>query len=855
MSENGSFLTTESEAKNECNDETDINLTYTLLAKIENINRKAVLIELIVYVFFITMLITFFVYSYDAELNYNFSYGINNFLHKQIINLFRYNLTDTQIDINFFEQQLRQTKPTASAAYHYYEESDTPAYLFNLLLSYIETSSYEATISFIGTLINCVLYIVDRAVYDDGNKNSVIGNYLLRQIRVKQTDCNIIASPSLDGSPNSYNFTCYDESVYDLSKTPEYFYVINNKSSESYISDNYVNLTDIMQPNCPILNETKVNLWNYEKDNSYIDVMETMLGSYESDGYLIKLNPNCEKFNLKLLDYIFKKYNWIDRGTRALFFEIKVYNADINKFGNLMIFFEFLPTGGIESRVHTNINSLLFGNKIVLYTMFNVLLLLVFIIYYLVEEIFEIIEFKWKYFLLDWSITDITLLMCSFTILYYEFMLYANGAFTITPVSTDTNEFNSPNNQRIFQKLHQINKKKYFYVAVFCYIALFKLFKYLQIFQSMKVLIYTLRKCFLNVLEFALLFLVIFFAFIFTGYELFGVENLDYCTYTIGSITLLRLLLGDFDYRQYQQLNEFIGTLFFLSYIIIIYLLLSNMLVAIISEIYETIRQLNDNLNINLLNSNSNKFNLNNINNYYTTFFIKRNYKYLLSLFINRNYTNKSYEKNLIYLLINEINDINLNDVSSSVNIKEKENLTNQEVLSILKKLNYKSNKSLKMVAKRYNFDVNIKKLISNNNEECDHNWTKEKVETLIRNVFNERLQLENYVDLCIKHANEDLEKELLELNNDNNYIYDVKITKYSSRYSSTHGTNITIPDTKDKVNDLRTKLSEKYVLKNDLKKLKNIIDNIKYVKYLNIFKKFQDIKFKLQQFKCLTNN
>ena len=75
-----------------------------------------------------------------------------------------------------------------------------------------------------------------------------------------------------------------------------------------------------------------------------------------------------------------------------------------------------------------------------------------------------------------------------------------------------------------------------------------------------------------------------------TSYELFGIDSINFNSYKNSSITLLRCLLGDINYRQYQELDKVIGPVFFVSYVVIVYLLLMNMVVAIISEVHDTVR-------------------------------------------------------------------------------------------------------------------------------------------------------------------------------------------------------------------------------------------------------------------------
>merc|ERR1712184_5952 len=102
-------------------------------------------------------------------------------------------------------------------------------------------------------------------------------------------------------------------------------------------------------------------------------------------------------------------------------------------------------------------------------------------------------------------------------------------------------------------------------ICVFC--AWVKLFKYISFNKTMTQLSSTLSRCAGDVLGFAVMFFIVFFAFAQLGYLLFGTQVKDFSNFDDAIFTLLRTILGDFDFHAIEQANRFLGPVFFLAYV------------------------------------------------------------------------------------------------------------------------------------------------------------------------------------------------------------------------------------------------------------------------------------------------
>lgn len=70
------------------------------------------------------------------------------------------------------------------------------------------------------------------------------------------------------------------------------------------------------------------------------------------------------------------------------------------------------------------------------------------------------------------------------------------------------------------------------------------------------------------------MFLIVFVAYAQLGYILFGTENPDFRTYADSVLTLLRTVLGDFDYLAIERSNRILGPIYFITYIFFVFFVL-----------------------------------------------------------------------------------------------------------------------------------------------------------------------------------------------------------------------------------------------------------------------------------------
>nr|CAH7754801.1 unnamed protein product [Callosobruchus chinensis] len=126
--------------------------------------------------------------------------------------------------------------------------------------------------------------------------------------------------------------------------------------------------------------------------------------------------------------------------------------------------------------------------------------------------------------------------------------------------------------------------------AMLLFFVFMKVFKYLNFNRVMGQLSNTLKQCAKDVVYFTLLFVIVFSAYSELGYMLFGGAVEDFSNIGSAMFTLLRTTLGDFQYEEIERADKVLAPIYFLSFIYLVFFVLLNMFLAIISDTYTNVR-------------------------------------------------------------------------------------------------------------------------------------------------------------------------------------------------------------------------------------------------------------------------
>lgn len=269
------------------------------------------------------------------------------------------------------------------------------------------------------------------------------------------------------------------------------------------------------------------------------------LSTYSGEGgYIVDLTLN-KTIAVKIIQKL-KEFLWIDRGTRAVVIDFTTYNPNINLYVVTKLIAEFPATGGMFTSWQFRTLNLLENSsetQFGLYFCFG--LFLFFILYYSIEEFFEIKALGFFPYLRSsgWNYLDLFIILISFVLVFFlSFRKYIITKIFSEAYSEELSEHGymiNLGNQTVSLQIdtYQFDTLGFWsaqfsnVLAVISFVSWIKIFKYISFNKTMSQLSSTLSRCAKDIAGFGLMFFIVFFAFAQLGYLLFGTQVKDYSSF------------------------------------------------------------------------------------------------------------------------------------------------------------------------------------------------------------------------------------------------------------------------------------------------------------------------------------
>uniref|UniRef100_A0A0N5AU68 PKD_channel domain-containing protein n=1 Tax=Syphacia muris TaxID=451379 RepID=A0A0N5AU68_9BILA len=316
------------------------------------------------------------------------------------------------------------------------------------------------------------------------------------------------------------------------------------------------------------------------------------VGTYGGGGFIQQLSTYDAEDTIEIIKEM-KKLRFIDRGTRVIFIDFSLYNANINLFCvvncafNFRLIFELPPTGGVIPSADLSIHRLIRYVYDYDYFVFVCELLFVaFVIYYTIEEILEIIRCRWAYFKDFWNCFDVINIITCFCAIYFDVQSFMTNNTSLQKV-IDAGEAMQYVNM---ESLESIDDYLILSMAFLSILSWIKVMKYLSFNKTMTQLSATLARSSKDIGGFSIMFFIFFFGYAQFGYLTFGTQVGDYSNLYKAVFALLRTILGDFDYYALERADRTLGPIFFFTYVFFVFFILLNMFLAIITDSYSEVK-------------------------------------------------------------------------------------------------------------------------------------------------------------------------------------------------------------------------------------------------------------------------
>ncbi|NXI72724.1 PK2L2 protein, partial [Anseranas semipalmata] len=376
-------------------------------------------------------------------------------------------------------------------------------------------------------------------------ENLLLGVAQVRQLKVRNDSCSIYPyfQTFLKDCYSKYRYQAEDKSDFGLKNKPEWQYVSAPSLSPWY--------------------------WG-------------SVGLYSSGGFIFTL-PKSKQESIEKLVFL-RQNGWLTRGTRVVFIDFSTYNANINLFCIIRLVVEFPATGGALPSAH--IYSVKLLRYISYYDYFLAsceIAFCLFIITFIIQETVEITKLKMEYFKSVWNWLD--LLLVAVSILAIVFNIYRTVAVSLLmeKLLSDANVYPDFYFLAFWQVLYDNM------IAINVFFAWIKIFKFVSFNKTMKQLSSTLSRCAKDIIGFAIMFFIIFFAYAQLGYLVFGSQVEDFSTFQNCIFSQFRIVLGDFNFETIE-VNSILGPIYFISFVFCVFFVLLNMFLAIINDTYSEVK-------------------------------------------------------------------------------------------------------------------------------------------------------------------------------------------------------------------------------------------------------------------------
>ncbi|XP_022230207.2 polycystic kidney disease 2-like 2 protein [Drosophila obscura] len=309
----------------------------------------------------------------------------------------------------------------------------------------------------------------------------------------------------------------------------------------------------------------------------------TLLAFYRSGGYTVDLTYDKDE-NLQIITKL-KGVNWLDRGSRLCLVEFNLFNDNKDIFQSVKLIAEIPPTGGVIPQAHLQtVKQYSFFTDISLTMTVIYIFWYIMVFYYTICEINELCKTGCKiYYKSLLNILDnVVLVLCYLALLY-------NIWHTLKMKSITSKAHLKPN----YQSIDVLCLSNIIYVdmmAILAFLVWIKIFKFISFNKTLIQFTTTLRRCSKDLTGFSIMFGTVFLAYAQLGHLLFGTEHPDFHNFVTSVLTMIRMILGDFQYNLIQQSNRVLGPIYFLTYIVLVFFILLNMFLAIIMQTYNSVK-------------------------------------------------------------------------------------------------------------------------------------------------------------------------------------------------------------------------------------------------------------------------
>eukprot|EP00873_Tetraselmis_striata_P002177 jgi/Tetstr1/422441/TSEL_013279.t1 len=271
---------------------------------------------------------------------------------------------------------------------------------------------------------------------------------------------------------------------------------------------------------------------------------------------------------------------WIDEdNTRAVMVDVGMFNQNFNLFTTFRAFFEVPTIGGVRPRSFTSTfrihryvshwDRVVMGLEVVF---------CIFIFFFTVQELREIVKLKAAYFKDPWNLMDWANLIILYVVIGLRVgsLLMAEG-FSFSSSSIRYVDL-VPMGAFATQELNVS--------ALNFFLLYFKVFKYLRDVPRMDAILVTISGALVDLFLFIIMAAIVLIGFSAAFYVCFGMDVAEYRSMGNSFGSLIQALLGVFNYGALRDANSIMAPILFYLYFAVVFFILLSMFIAILDDSY-----------------------------------------------------------------------------------------------------------------------------------------------------------------------------------------------------------------------------------------------------------------------------
>lgn len=309
------------------------------------------------------------------------------------------------------------------------------------------------------------------------------------------------------------------------------------------------------------------------------------MASYSPSGFIQLLPPNGTSTLRKLRSL--QEDGFVDSATRAIFVDFTIWNSNLGTYAVTRITYEFAPSGAVVGSVRVLVltqrnftpggNSGAIGEWIM--TILKEFCIMLFILWYLVEEASEASESRWNYLQDGWNLMDwlnMVLLVYAFVL---RLMVWANS-----PINVGEDELSDRDKYTNLQTIAETVQSASLINSFNAVLLWAKFFKYTAYLPYIKVLIDSVSRSFTLFFSFLCMFAIAFVGFVISFSIGFGDKILEFSTFGGAAVYLCRSFLGDVNLLPVYHVSPLFGAVLILLFYVVVMMVGLNVFFAILTN-------------------------------------------------------------------------------------------------------------------------------------------------------------------------------------------------------------------------------------------------------------------------------